>query len=82
MKITESRVKKLNDSKSNLIGVASVVLDNEFVVEHIKIIQKDDKRFLAFPSRLTSEGKYKDIAHPITAETRKKFEDIILKEFE
>jgi stage V sporulation protein G len=33
------------------------------------------------PSRKTSTGGYKDVAHPITPEVRKQFEEAIFEEY-
>ena len=34
------------------------------------------------PSRKTATGGYRDIAHPISPEVRKMFEDAIMEEYE
>ena len=34
------------------------------------------------PSRKTADGEYRDIAHPINAETREKIQKLILEQFE
>ena len=36
---------------------------------------------VAMPSRKNSDGTYHDVAHPITPECRKMFEDAILEEY-
>ena len=36
---------------------------------------------VAMPSRKNSDGTYHDVAHPITPECRKMFEDTILEEY-
>ena len=39
MQITSIRLKKINSKKENLIGVASIELDNCLVIHGIKLIQ-------------------------------------------
>ena len=51
-------------------AVVSVTFDNEFVVHDIKVIEREDSLFIAMPSRKTADGEFRDIAHPINAETR------------
>ena len=34
------------------------------------------------PSRLASDGEYRDIAHPINTETREKIQKIVLEKYE
>ena len=39
-------------------------------------------RFIAMPSRKTPNGEFKDIAHPINADTREKIQAAILEAYE
>mgnify|MGYP002597304105 CR=1 FL=1 len=61
-------------------AVASVTFDNEFAVHDIKVIEKDGL-FIAMPSKKTPNGEFKDIAHPINAETREKIQAAILEAY-
>ena len=63
-------------------GIASVILDDCFVVRDIRILDGNDGLFIAMPSRKNHEGEYHDTAHPINQETRKMFVDAILAEYE
>lgn len=81
MQITEVRVKRFN-GESRMKAVAQVVFDDVFVVHDIKIIQTDDKVFVAMPNKKVGEGIYKDVAHPITAEFRSLIEKAVLDEYE
>ena len=78
MKITSVTVKKIDKENSRMKGIASVLLDDAFVVYDIRIIEGDNGLFIAMPSRQTSTGGYRDIAHPITSECRKMFEDAVI----
>ena len=51
-------------------AVVSVTFDDAFVVHDIKVIEGQDKLFIAMPSRKTMDGEFKDIAHPINVEMR------------
>lgn len=82
MKITSVKVKKFEEEeKSRLLGVATAVIDNEFIVTDIKIIKGDNRLFLAMPSEKMPDGTYKDVAHPLNTECRQKFETAVLNEF-
>ena len=63
-------------------AVVSVTFDNAFVVHDIKVIEGQDKLFIAMPSRKTPDGEFKDIAHPINAETREQLQSVILDKYE
>lgn len=81
MEITDIRIRKIN-TESRMKAVVSVTFDNEFVVHDIKIIESQNGLFIAMPSRKTPEGEFKDIAHPINAETREKIQSAILSKYE
>ncbi len=69
MQITDIRVRVVrNDEK--LKGVASITIDDCFVVHDLKVIQGPNQIFIAMPSRRTKDGEYKDVAHPIKSEIR------------
>ena len=81
MKITSVNVHKKND-ETRMKGIASVLLDECFAVHDIRIIEGDNGLFIAMPSRQTSTGGYRDIAHPINSETRQVFEKEIIEAYE
>ena len=80
MQITDVHLKKVN-SGNRMKAVASVYLDNEFVIHEIKVIEGPNGLFIAMPSRKTLNGQHKDIAHPINSDTRKKIEDAIFEKY-
>lgn len=71
MTITDVRIRKF-DSKDKLKAVASITIDNEFVVHDLKIIATSNGLLIAMPSRQSPDGEHRDIAHPINAEARAK----------
>lgn len=81
MNITDIRVRKVN-STGKMKAVVSITLDDCFVVHDIKVIEGQEKLFIAMPSRKTPEGEFKDIAHPINTETRELLETKILAAYE
>jgi len=81
MKITSVKVRKIEKEDSRMKGIASVLIDDCFAIKDIRIIQGEDKLFIAMPSRKYPDGEYRDVAHPINGETRKMFEDAIIEEY-
>ena len=81
MQVTSVSVRKIEKEGSRMKGIASVLIDDCFAVHDIRIIEGDNGLFIAMPSRKTSTGGYKDIAHPINPEVRKQFEDAILEAY-
>ena len=82
MRISDIRVRIVKKDDSKLKAVASVTFDDCFVVHDIKVIEGQDKLFVAMPSRKTPEGEFKDIAHPINAQMRELLHDSILEKYQ
>jgi stage V sporulation protein G len=80
MEITSVNVRKFEKEGSQMKGIASVLIDDAFAVHDIRIIEGVNGLFIAMPSRKTANG-YRDIAHPINSEVRKKFEDAIFEAY-
>ena len=70
MKISDVRIRLVNKEDNKLKAVASITIDECFVVHDIKVIEAAEGVFIAMPSRKTNDGDYKDIAHPLNTETR------------
>ena len=82
MKITNVSIRKSDREDSRMKAIASVLLDDEFAVHDIRIIEGTKGLFIAMPSRKSSTGGYRDIAHPISQEVRTMFEKEILDAYE
>lgn len=81
MQITDIRVRIVqNDAK--LKGVASITIDDCFVVHDLKVIAGNEQLFIAMPSRRTKDGEFKDIAHPIKSEVREEISKMILEAYQ
>ena len=81
MQITDVRIRKIaTDGKMK--AIVSVTFDDQFVVHDIKVIEGQNGLFIAMPSRKANSGEFRDIAHPINAETRQKISDAVLSEYE
>ena len=81
MKITDIRVRTVQGDEK-LKGVASITIDDCFVVHDVKILEGTDDFFIAMPSKKTPDGEYKDIVHPLNTETREMLKKAVLDEFE
>lgn len=81
MDITDVRVRRVA-KEGKMKAVVSITIDNEFVIHDIKVIEGEKGLFIAMPSRKSSDGEYRDIAHPINSDTRKRIQDLILERYE
>ena len=80
MQITDIRMRMVT-AEGRMKAIASITLDNEFVVHDIKIIEGDNGFFIAMPSRKSTDGEYRDIAHPINSDMRRRMQEALLEEF-
>lgn len=82
LNITDTRVRLVENSDSQLKAIASIVIDGCFAIHDIKIIEGKDGVFIAMPSRKTAEGNFKDIAHPINSEARAMVKEAIIERYQ
>ena len=77
MNISDVRIRKtMNEAR--LRAVVSLTVDNSLAIHDIKIIQGDERLFVAMPSRRDDAGNFRDIVHPISPEAREELEQEIL----
>ena len=81
MNITDVRIRKVA-KEGKMKAVVSITIDGEFVVHDIKVIEGEKGLFIAMPSRKSSDGEYRDIAHPINSATRERIQTLILGKYE
>ena len=81
MQVTDVRVRRV-EKEGKMKAIVSITLDNEFVIHDIKVIEGEKGLFIAMPSRKSSDGEYRDIAHPLNSDTRDKIQSMILKGYE
>lgn len=80
MRITDIKIKVVKKDEK-VKGIADIVLDDEFCIHGIKILENQKGLFIAFPFKIDKKGKYKDLVHPINSETREKIQNAILTEY-
>lgn len=80
MNITEIKIRKLYN-EGRLRALVSIIIDSDFAVHDIKVIEGPSRVFVAMPSRKEPNGTFRDVTHPITAESRKQLEEAVLEEY-
>ena len=81
MEITDVKVRKISTG-GRMKAIVSVTFDDAFVVHDIKVIEGQDKLFIAMPSRKAADGEYRDVAHPINSDTRERIQQLILEKYQ
>ena len=79
--ITEVKVVKI-ENNIRVKGIASITIDDSFVVHDIKILESEKGLYVAMPSRRLPSGEFKDIAHPISSEAREVIQKAVINEYE
>lgn len=77
MTITETKIRSIN-TEGRLKAVVSITIDNCLAIHDIKVIEGDERLFVAMPSRKDENGIFRDIVHPIGSEAREMLEAVIL----
>ena len=80
MNITDVKVYPVEEDK--LKAYVTITLDHCFVIRDLKVIHGASGLFIAMPAKRRKDGTYKDIAHPLNADTRTQMERAILVEYE
>ena len=80
MEITNIKIKKFaTDSKMK--AIASITFDDCFAIHDVKVIENNDKIFVAMPNKRLKDGTFKDVAHPINFEARQYIENKVIEAY-
>lgn len=80
MNITDIKIRKIIP-EGRLRAVISITVDNMVAIHDIKVVQGDERLFVAMPSRKNESGIFRDIVHPISPEARQLIEGQILEAY-
>ncbi len=80
MEVTEVRIFPVNEKRVK--AYASIVFDDCFIVRDLKVINVDDKMFVAMPSKKMKDGTFRDTVHPLNNVARQMIETSVLGAYE
>lgn len=80
MEITGIKVKKI-ETGNKMKAIASITIDDCFAVHDIKVIENEDRVFVAMPNKRLKDGTFIDVAHPINFETRAMIEKAVIEAY-
>lgn len=78
MRVSAKIVSRFED-KGRLKAIATVCLDNTFLVTGVRVVDCEKGLTVFMPSRKTAQGEYKDICFPITPKLHSQIKDIVLQ---
>ena len=77
MNITDIKIRKIIPD-GRLRAIISITIDDMLAIHDIKVVQGDERLFVAMPSREDENGVFRDVVHPISPEARQLVESQIL----
>jgi stage V sporulation protein G len=77
----KAEIKKIFEDKDKLKAVASVVLDDCFVIKNVRIVDGAKGLFISMPSRRNVNGEFTELCFPLSAELRRELSDIVLQAY-
>lgn len=79
MEITKVTLRPVAMNK--VVAIASIVIDDCFVIHDLRIVDGDKGLFVAMPSRKLPNGEFRDICHPINSEARNGIQEAVIAAF-
>ncbi|MBQ8781309.1 MAG: septation regulator SpoVG [Oscillospiraceae bacterium] len=77
MNITDIKIRKIIPD-GRLRAIISITIDDMLAIHDIKVVQGDERIFVAMPSRKDENGIFRDVVHPISPDARQLIEGQIL----
>lgn len=82
MKITDVRLRKVNNQDNRMKALVSITFDDAFVIHDLRVIEGNNGQFVAMPSKRTPDGEFRDIAHPIHSDMRQHVQEEVMRVYE
>jgi len=80
MNITDIKIRKIF-TEGKVRAIVSIIIDGDFAVHDLKVIEGVERLFVAMPNRRSEDGRFQDIVHPISTEARAQIENSILDKY-
>jgi stage V sporulation protein G len=80
MQVTKVTLRPVAMNK--VVAIASIVLEECFVVHDLRVVNGDKGLFVAMPSRKLPNGEFRDICHPINSDSRDALQRAVIEQFE
>lgn len=83
MEIKEIKIFKARQ-KEPVLAYANVILDNQFIIRGITLLETEKGRFVSMPSRRlrTGERHFRDVCHPLNSNVRAELTEAIFDAYD
>ena len=80
--VTSVRLRLFPSGPRRVRAVGSIIIFGCFQIEHVHVVEREDGTLIvAMPSRFEM-GKYHDVAHPITVESRAEIDRKVMEKYQ
>lgn len=81
MNVKVSSITLLDKEESKTRAIATLLINNEFAVHGVKVIEGKNGEFVQMPQKRDKSGEYHDIVFPISAEVREQINSAVLERY-
>lgn len=78
----KAEIKKVFEDQDKLKAVASVILDDCFIVKNVRVVDGAKGLFISMPSRRNVKGEFAELCFPLSKELRTELSETVLKAYE
>ncbi len=82
MKIEANHMHVFENRDDKLLGICDVTLDSQFAIRGVRVLDSQNGPFVGLPSYKDRDGKYQDVAFPITKQGREDLNKAVLEEYD
>ena len=76
-----TKIRFYGKEKDKFLCYVSVVFDDNFIVNGLKLVRCDDKILLAMPTKENIDGNHIETVHPLSKEYREYLETKIIEKY-
>jgi stage V sporulation protein G len=76
------KIQKKFGDESKTKAIVDVVMDNDFVIKGVKIVDGVNGLFITMPNKKDQKGNYHDACFPITAKFRNELNEAVLSVYQ
>jgi len=83
MEITNVKIFKAK-KRGVVLAYANVILNNQFIIRGITLLENERGRFISMPSRklINGERQYRDMCHPLNSDVRKELTEVVFEAYD
>ena len=82
MEITNVRIFRAK-KRGPVLAYANVILDNQFIIRGVTLLETEKGRFISMPSRRLRDGErhFRDVCHPLNSDIRTKLTETVFEAY-